>query len=122
MVEKDVKRGCNRLSIVLTLLCAAYVLLIYPIRQQARLEKIEKSEFLNCWQQSNPPDFKGCAAYAKLQADASRWSLNSFYPRVWWSLALIVIAFYGCCRGTAAIGWWIYHGFRPNTDANSQSG
>jgi hypothetical protein len=71
MVEENVKRGCSRLCIVLTVLFAAYVLFIYPMHRQARAERIEKAEFLNCWKESNPPDFKGCADYARLKADAS---------------------------------------------------
>jgi hypothetical protein len=107
----NAKRGSNRLCIVLAVLCAVYVLFVYPVRQQARAEKIEKAEFLRCWQESNPPDFKGCADYAALKAGSSLWTLKTYYLRESWFLALVVIAFYGLCRGIVAVGWWIRRGF-----------
>jgi hypothetical protein len=90
----DVKRGCNRVCIVLTVLWAAYVLLVYPLQQQARAEKIEKAEFLSCWNGPDHPDFKSCADYAMVKADSSRWALFFYYRREWIWLALLVLAFY----------------------------
>lgn len=83
----NAKRGSNWLCIVVAALYAVYVLFVYPMRQKARAENVEKAEFLRCWQESNPPDFKGCADYAALRAGSSLWALKAYYVRESWFLA-----------------------------------
>jgi len=86
-------------------------LFVYPIHRHAQAEKIEKTEFMSCWQESHPPDFKGCADYARLKAGTDMWSLRAFYTRESWLLALVVVAVpllaYGCCRVLV----WVWRGF-----------
>src|SRR6516165_5026882 len=54
----NLRRGWGRLCVGLSLLFAVYALFVYPLMQQARSERIEKAELLNCWNESNAPDFK----------------------------------------------------------------
>lgn len=65
-METNLRRDWNRVFVVLTVMWAVYVLLVYPMQQLARAEKIEKSAFLSCWE-SRAADFKGCADYARLK-------------------------------------------------------
>jgi len=110
-VQANAKRGFNRLFAVLTPIWIIFCLFVYPIHRHAQAEKIEKTEFMSCWQESHPPDFKGCADYARLKAGTDMWSLRAFYTRESWLLALVVVAVpllaYGCCRVLV----WVWRGF-----------
>ncbi len=100
----NVERGWTPVRII-------YCLFVYPMQRQAQAEKIEKTELLSCWQESNPPDYKGCADYARLKAGTDMWSLRAFYTRESWFLALVVagvpLLAYGCSR---VLGW-VWRGF-----------
>jgi hypothetical protein len=110
-MEANVKRGLRRLFAVLTPLWIVYCLFIYPLQRHAQAEKIEKTEFLSCWRESNPPDFKGCTEWARLKAGTDMWSLRAFYTRESWFLGLIVVVVpplaYGFCR----MALWVWRGF-----------
>jgi hypothetical protein len=108
-----VKRGLRRLFALVTPLWIAYCLFVYPMQRRAQAEKIEKTEFMGCWQESNSPDFKGCAEWARLEAGTDLWTLKAFYARESWLLALVVMIVpllaYGLCRATV----WVWRGFMP---------
>jgi hypothetical protein len=110
-MQANVKRGFSRLFAVLTPLWIVFCLFVYPMQQRAHAEKVEKIEFLSCWQESQPPDMKGCADYARLKAGTDMWSLRAFYARESWFLALVVVLVpllvYGCFR----IAAWVLRGF-----------
>jgi hypothetical protein len=115
-MQANVKRGFNRLFVLLVPVWVAYCLIVYPMQQQIHAEKAEKAEFLQCWQASTPPDFKGCADYAEIKSGVNGWSLKAFYARESWALALVVVTVtlvvYGVCRGVAALGLWVWRGFK----------
>jgi hypothetical protein len=103
------KRGLRRLFVVLTPIWIAYCLIVYPMHRRAQAEKIERTEFMGCYQQT--PDFKGCADWARIKAGADLWTLKAFYARESWFLALVVVMVpllaYGLCR----VAVWVAHGF-----------
>ena len=87
-MQANLERGLNRLCAVLVPIWIVYCLFVYPMQRQAQAEKVEKSEFLSCWKETNPPDFKACTDYARLKAGTD--------------LA------YGCCRALL----WVWRGFK----------
>jgi len=90
-LQANVGRGFNRLLAVLTPIWVIYCVLVYPMQRHAQAEKIEKTEFLSCWQESHPPDIKTCTDYARLKAGTDMWALRAFYTRESWFLALVVV-------------------------------
>ena len=107
----NVKRGLHRAFLVLTPIWFVYCLLIYPMQQYSRAENNEKTIFSSCWKESNPPDFKDCAEYSRLEAGTDLWTLKAFYSRESWLLGLVVVAVpfstYWCCR----LLLWVLRGF-----------
>jgi hypothetical protein len=104
-----VKRGFNRLLVVLTPLWVVYCLFVYPMQRRAEAEKVEKAEFANCWRQI--PDFKGCADWARVKAGTDLWTLRAFYARESWLLALVVAIVPLFAYGLFRVTVWVVHGF-----------
>jgi hypothetical protein len=121
----NIRRGFNRLFVVLTFVWAVYCLLVYPIQQERQVDKVFKGEFQNCFDHllGKGQEFRECINNAELKATAgmAMWSLNAYWTRESWFLVLVVVAVpllvYGICRGAAAIGTWVWRRFRPNSAA-----
>lgn len=107
------ERGFRRLFAVLTPLWIVYCLFVYPLQRHAQAEKIEKTAFMSCWQET--PDFKGCTDWARIKAGTDLWTLKAFYARESWLLALVVVTVplfaYALCRVVV----WVWYGFSHHT-------
>ena len=90
-MRANLKRGFNRLFVVLTALWVVYCLFVYPTQQRAQAERVFKSEFHDCYDLKGQR-FSECFNYAKLASGEDLWSLRAYYSRESWFLALIVIA------------------------------
>jgi hypothetical protein len=117
----NAKRGFNRLFIVLTVLWAIYWLLGYPIQKQQEAHRAYLGELRDCYehQLGTGQEFKDCLAQANSSFNSitDNWGLVPFYTREFWFLvfviAIVPLIVYGLCRGLAAAGLWVWHGFRP---------
>jgi hypothetical protein len=118
-MRPNLKRGFNRLFVVLIPVWVIYCLLWYPMQQRARAARMERTEFLHCWQESKPADFKGCADYARLKAGADMWSLKAFYTRESRFLAVVVVVVpllaYVLGRLLIAMSLWVGRGFMSSS-------
>ena len=107
----NIRRGIDRAFVVLIPIWIIYCLVVYPTQRQLQAAHDEKTEFKECWEQSNPPDMKGCMDYARAKARTDMWTLKAFYVRESWFLALVVTGIpllaYGLCRVAA----WVCAGF-----------
>ena len=115
----NVKRGFNRVFIVLASVWAAYCLVIYP-KQQIKKADAEYAEFIGVCNANPyaPQDEKAdCLKQAELtfKVGVEPWTFRNFYRGLWWLLILAVVIFplvvYGCCRGAAAVGLWVWREF-----------
>jgi hypothetical protein len=118
----DVKRGFDRLFIVLTAVWAAYCLVIYP-RQQIKEADVQYGRFVGSCYVDYPLAVgrAECLKHAEqiFRASAAQWTYRNFFVEAWWALILAIIVFplvvYGCCRGVAAVGLWVRRGFRATS-------
>jgi hypothetical protein len=114
----DVKRGFDRLFIVLVAVWAAYCLVIFP-RQQIKEAAVQYGNFVEmCDANMQDSGRAKCLKDAEqiFRASAAQWTYKNFFVEAWWALILAIIVFplvvYGCCRGVAAVGLWVWRGFR----------
>jgi hypothetical protein len=119
----NIKRGFNRLFIVLTVFWAIYCLFVYPIQQRREAQTAYNNELRVCWEHElgKGQEFKDCLETARLSSQVDQWSLRAFYTRESWFLVLVVIVVpliaYGFCRGLATVGLWVWHRFKPHRSA-----
>lgn len=115
----NLRRGFNRLFVVLTVAWAVYCLLVFP-EQQKRKAMAEYSTRSNlCYSDYSDKDERAeCTKLAAVRADVDNWSPRNFYIGAWWILLLAVVALpfivYWLCRGAAAVSLWVWRGFKAN--------
>jgi hypothetical protein len=121
-MNPNLRRGFNRVFVVLTFVWVAYCLVGYPWqrREEAFEQYREEQEICsNGVDYIHPNDIGECLKRAERnwQANYQTWSGKNFYLGLWWILLLAVVGFpliaYGCCRGAAAVGLWVWRGFSP---------
>ena len=120
-MQANVKRGFNRLFVVLTAIWAVYCLILYPAQQRREALKVYSDEYHNCYDtehhQEKPKD---CAKQAQelWQTTVDQWSVKNFYIGDFWLLLVIVVVLpmvvYGFCRGLAGLTLWVWRGFLAN--------
>lgn len=114
-MQANVKRGFNRLFVVLSAVWVIYILVIYPLQRREAAHNDLQREFRDCYE-SDYGKIKDCYEYARAKSGADMWSLRAYYFRESWFLALIVVAVpllaYGVCRGLLEVGWWVWGGFQ----------
>jgi hypothetical protein len=92
-----------------------YCLFVYPLQHLAQAERTEKAESMSCRQQTQPPDFEGCAERARLKAGTDLWTLRAFYTRKFGLLALVAglipLLAYAFFRATG----WVSAGLIPSS-------
>jgi hypothetical protein len=113
-MQVNVKRGFNRLFVVLTALWVVYCLFVYPIQRRQQADRVAKEEMRDCSEHNQ--DLYACLQYAEVKSGADMWSLKAYYSRESWFLVLVIVAVpalaYGLCRAVLAIGRWVWRGFR----------
>jgi hypothetical protein len=131
-VGVNLKRGFNRLYIVLAVGWAIYCLFVYPEKKSLEITGKWMEEQKGCYVEADSvrteseiplrvEESKKCfeAMDRNYRTELSMWSGKGFYLRAWSILLVAVVAFpivlYGCCRGAAAVAVWIWQGFRAST-------
>jgi hypothetical protein len=115
----NLRRGFNRLYIVLACMWAVYCLLVYPVQQREKALKEWAADKQVCYasQHTLPDAMSECLKLAErtFQTKSEPWSIVNFYPGARWLLLFAVVVLplvgYGVCRGCAAVSVWIWHGF-----------
>jgi len=119
-MSTNVKRGFNRLFIVLTVLWAGYCLFVFPIQMHSlRFELYLKMNQV-CYDvnSANPILRKDCLAFndKTYLNDISSWEWSNYYRNKWMyilaALVLVPLAVYGVCRAAGLVFVWVARGFR----------
>lgn len=116
----NAKRGFNRLFIVLSVFWVIYWLLLYPIQKQQEVERAYDNELRDCYEHElgKGQEFNDCLkqANSSFTSNLHDWGLRPFYTREFWFLVRLItivpLIVYGLCRGLAAAGLWVWHGFK----------
>lgn len=113
----NIKRGFNRVYILLAALWAFYCVLLFPLQKQAYATREFDQNILMC-QSNDDGHMRQCLDLVKESwlAESRQWELRSYYKWAWPLLLLAVIALpvivYGCARGAATLALWVWNGFR----------
>lgn len=116
-MKVNLRRGFNRLFVVLTAAWIVYCLIVYPIKQRAESAYLYDQELRHCYEQEKGKvqDLQGCADYAMLKSAVDEWSLTAFYKREWWALVLAIsvvpLFAYAVLRSLLELGLWVARGF-----------
>ena len=111
----NIKRGFNRIYIVLAALWALYCVILFPLQRQAEATRKLDQDILACFDDAH---VRECDALSEQiwSASMEQWQFRKFYSWAWGLLLLAIsvppLAVYGCCRGAAAITVWVWKGFR----------
>jgi hypothetical protein len=117
----NLRRGFNRLFVVLTVAWAVYCLLVFPQQQKRKAMAEYSTRYSDCYSEylgknERAACTKVAAEFFKVEVDS--WSPRNFYIGAWWILLLAVVALplivYWLCRGTAAVSLWVWRGFKAN--------
>jgi hypothetical protein len=119
-LSMNFKRGFNRLYSVLACVWVVYFLLVYPQQEKNEALKQYGHDKKACYASEyvSPNGMSDCLTLAErsFQTSAEMWSARNFYLRGWWLLAAVIVLLpvigYVLCRGTAAVGVWVWRGFR----------
>ncbi len=115
----DIKRGFNRLYLVLAALWTVYFLVVYPYQKKIKAFEQYQKEQQICRESPGPFGLNSCLAVMKGNYEG-RLDFNS---KFWWLLLLFVLvsvpAVYGCCRGAATVVVWVVKGFRRRSQKTS---
>lgn len=129
-MSANLKRGFNRIFIVLTVLWAGYCLFAFPIQMQRNAFEFYKAMERPCSDIPYNPYYdsqhtsqtrKDCHDFAaKMWRDeASPWEWSNYYQTNWAyilvALVLVPLAVYGICRAAGLIVVWVVRGFRTTT-------
>lgn len=113
----NVRRGFNRLFIVVTGGWVIFCLFVYPIQHRHRAARLYTATLDDCYQNElgKGQEFRDCLQYAQLISGVGDWSLKSYYSRESWFLGLVIlggpIGMYAACRGIGALSKWVWRGF-----------
>lgn len=117
----NVRRGFNRLYIVLAIVWAAYCLVIYPRLQIKEAMTEYGDNTAVCYEtqiyaSSDKQEECKQRAESLFKMEVEPYSFKNYYRMAWWALLLAIVALplvlYGICRGVAAVGIWVWRGFR----------
>lgn len=121
----NIKRGFNRIFVVLTVLWAAYCLFGIPTQMQRAAFDIYLGMERPCWDaratsnlQLDQQLSKDCNDFAmKMYQDAlTPWEWKNYYRTKWpfilAGVVLVPLAVYAVCRTVGSAWVWIVRGFR----------
>jgi hypothetical protein len=120
-MKANLKRGFNRLFVVLTAAWVLYCLFVYPMQKRQRAQKAYEAVLRDCYEHElgKGQEFRECLTYAELKSGVDIWTLKAYYTRESWFLALIAtvvpLLVYGFCRGLAALSLWVGRGFTSHS-------
>ena len=128
----NVKRGFNRLFLVLTLVWATFWVVVYPMHgqwegQQKALEEYDKAK-KNCdaidMERPDYPTLDNCykQSWENYRNQLEPYSFKNFwwFPAAFWEGLLPIIALPpALVYGLVALGVWIRNGFKPRTSHSS---
>jgi hypothetical protein len=111
----NIKRGFNRIYIVLAVLWALYCAVLFPLQRQAEATRQLNRDLPVC-SEYGEKDPACLAVKEDWNASMERWQFRKFYSWAWGLLLLAVfvppLVVYGCFRAAAAITVWVWKGFR----------
>jgi hypothetical protein len=110
----NIKRGFNRVYIVLAVAWLLYCAVLFPLQRQAEATRKYDRDLPVCFEYGRQSPT--CLAVKESwNASMEQWQLWKFYSWAWGFLlvavVLLPIVVYGCCRGAAAITVWVWKGF-----------
>ncbi len=114
----NIKRGFNRIYIVLAAVWLLYCAVLFPLQRQAEATRQFDQEGAACWSMDDSQERSTCltATTTNWNAQMHQWQFRWFYSWAWGFLLLAVVVLpivvYGFCRGAAAIAVWVWKGFR----------
>jgi hypothetical protein len=137
MTALNLRRGFNRIFVLLFVSWALFCLFAYPILMAREVKAHYDRDFKSCYRTYG---VQGLADFGSLQiclsrADSERktgtysgfgfvwdegefWSLRGYYRHMGWMLAGIILVppllFYGLAWGVALVCRWIWLGFRAS--------
>ncbi len=126
-MSTNVKRGFNRVFIVLTVLWAGYCLFVFPIQMQRRVFDLYMAMERPCSDIPYNPYYdsqhtvqmrKDCYDFATemYRSQAAPWEWRTYYRAKWMNilaaLVLVPLAVYGVCRAAGLAFVWVARGFR----------
>jgi len=120
-MKANIKRGFNRLFVVLTAAWVLYCLFVYPMQKRQHAQKAYEAVLRDCYEHElgKGQEFRECLTYAELTSGVGIWTLKAYYTRESWFLALIAtvvpLLVYGFCRGLAALSLWVGRGFTSHS-------
>ena len=115
----NLRRGFNRLFIIIAVVWAIYCLVGYPMQKRAEAHNFYDKDLRNCYQYDlgKGEIFTECLKLAeKIQRiSLDQWTPENFYIGQFWPLLVVVVGIpsgiYLLCRGLAALSLWIFRGF-----------
>ncbi len=104
----NVKRGFNRLYVVLAVVWAMFCLVYVP--RQEKLDAGERYLKLRdiCYKYSPGTERDGCFKEMEAFYKGELADVSKFY----WRLVLIVVISVPAGYGLALVGWWVWRGFQ----------
>lgn len=116
----NIRRGFNRLFLVLTVVWVIYCTVVYPFNQGEKADARFQTEVRDCYEHKagqGEASMYAClnSAGEEYRATAHQWVFQNFYS-AYWPLILAAVTgvpllVYGAVRGLAAISAWIWRGY-----------
>jgi hypothetical protein len=125
MAVGNIKRGFNRLFLVLTVAWTVYCTVIYPFNERAKAFAHYQEDQRGCFERELGQDKDRLDACLKLakdewQTSVNQWSFKNFYIGAWPLILAAIVGIplltYGAVRGVAAVSLWVWRGYKtgPN--------
>jgi len=116
-MARNIKRGFNRLFVVLTIGWAIYCLLVIPLQVKRQAMELYSKQLSICSSSHLVNEtYQECAAFVeKTWGSGVDHAFGKFYGQYWsyvlLALTAIPVAVYGLCRTLGLVGLWIYRGY-----------
>ena len=117
-MPRNIKRGFNRLFVVLTMGWALYCLFVIPMQRKNDAMSLYFNELNICSSHHVAgEDPTSCATFVQntFGPEVDRWALFNYFKGYWLyiliAVTLVPLAVYGLLRVLALLGVWVYHGY-----------
>jgi hypothetical protein len=121
MIKGNLRKGFNRFFVVISVLWAVYCVVVYPVQQREKAFDHYQEDQRGCYARELGQLQSRLEACLKLaehewQTSVGQWSARNFYIGAWPLIAAAIVvlpaAVYGSLRGMAAVGLWIWRGYK----------